>query len=198
MSEPLSVALNRDRLHDIDVRERYAAGGPFVVELTNHGEAMHVHLHLDDRLSEVAELAANNHYVEEGDTVTVEVGANPRSEPLTGKLKVVTGYGAQTAYVDVTVEEHAPSKSPIEVDEDLARPQRRTQSTRNRSRNRNGSGLDGLREEYAGGTLAVAGVGVLLLLALLGVGLVVDGALVLVAVGMVVGALLVAAAVMLR
>ncbi|MFC6724322.1 hypothetical protein ACFQE1_08045, partial [Halobium palmae] len=112
MSDPLSVALNRDRLHHVEVEERYVADGPFVVELTNHGEAMHVHLHLDDRLSRVAKLEANNHYVEEGATVAVQVGANPQSEPVSGKLKVVTGYGSETTYVDVTVEERTADKGP--------------------------------------------------------------------------------------
>lgn len=192
MSEPLSVALNRDRLHEVEVTERYATGGPFVVQLTNHGEAVHVHLHLDDRLSEVAELEANNHYVEEDATVAVQVGASPRGEPTTGKLKIVTAYGAESKYVDVTVEEQAPSKSPVEIDEELARPQRRMQPART------GGLLGELRSQYDDTTLAVAGAGVFLLLALFGIGALVDGALVLVAVGMVVGALLVAAAVMLR
>jgi hypothetical protein len=196
VSDALAVSLNRDRLHDVEVAERYATDGPFVVEFSNHGESMHVHLHLDDELSTVAELEANNHYVEEGATVAVQVGVNPRSEPVTGKLKIVTGYGAETTYVDVRVEERERGSTggSVDVDESLARPQRRQPG----SNGSGGGGLSELRSAYGDTTLAVAGAGVALLFALVGVGVVVDGALVLVAVGMVVGALLVTAALMAR
>lgn len=188
MSDALAVSLNRDRLHDVEVAERYSADGPFVVELSNHGESMHVHLHLDDDLSTVAELEANNHYVEEDATVVVQVGVNPRSEPVTGKLKIVTGYGAETTYVDVRVEERdrRSTGGGVDVDERLAEPRQRQPES-----NRSGA-LAELQSAYGDDSLAVAGAGVVLLFVLVGVGVVVDGALVLVAVGMVVGALLVA------
>ncbi|MFB6155624.1 MAG: hypothetical protein ABEJ22_06985 [Haloferacaceae archaeon] len=104
MPGSLTVELNRDRLHDVDVVGSFATSGPFTVDLNNNGGAVHVHLHLDDDLSRVASLAAGNHYVEPNATRPVEVSVAQVDEPVSGKLKVVTGHGTETEYVTVTVE----------------------------------------------------------------------------------------------
>jgi hypothetical protein len=122
VSESLTVELNADGLHTIAAAPSFTTDGPFDVVLDNAGEAVHVHLHLDDSLSTVSRLDGGNHYVEGGATTRVGVRVSPRQEPVTGKLKVVTGYGAETAYVDVTVEPSPDEKPGIEVDEDLGRP----------------------------------------------------------------------------
>jgi len=119
---PLSVHVNREELHELAVPESYEATGSFEIQLLNHGEPAHVHLHLDDPLSEVAAIEATNHYVDGGSerrvTVRVREGATIR-----GKLKVVVGYGATTRYVDVTITEPPETETAVEVDESLARPQ---------------------------------------------------------------------------
>lgn len=122
MVDPLPVHVNREELHDIAVPTSFETTGTFDVRLVNHGQPLHVHLHLDDDLSTVASLEATNHYVdgesERRVTITVRDGAT-----VHGKLKVVSGYGAQTRYVDVIVTEPDEEEGSVRVDESLAEPQ---------------------------------------------------------------------------
>ena len=118
----LPVDLNRDRLHDVSVPGSFETTGSFEVELRNRGEAVHVHLHLDDDLSRVATLAEGNHYVSGGDALAVPVRVRRIDETVTGRLKVVTAYGAETAHVSVTVRPDDPPKRTVDVDESLSKP----------------------------------------------------------------------------
>lgn len=124
MPPALPVELNRRSLHSIDVAGEFETSESFSVVLTNHGEAVHVHLHLDDELSRAASIPAGNHYVDAESTESVSVTTNVVDEPIRGKLKVVTGYGAETVYVTVTVLPRIEESSTVEVDESLSRPQR--------------------------------------------------------------------------
>lgn len=122
MVDPLPVHVNREELHDIAVPTSFETTGTFDVRLINHGQPLHVHLHLDDDLSAVASIEATNHYVD-GETerrvsISVREGATVR-----GKLKVVSGYGAQTRYVDVIVTEPDEEEGSVRVDDSLAEPQ---------------------------------------------------------------------------
>ncbi len=128
MSATLPIHINSDGLHDIDVEKSFDADESFDVSLENHGAPIHVHLHLDDDLSEAASLSATNHYIEEGETELVPVTVH--DGPGGGKLKVVTGYGAETSYVDIDIAEFDPDADEILVDETLSKPQPRSpQST---------------------------------------------------------------------
>ncbi len=116
MEYRLPVQLNRDDVHAVEVATAtFETPGSFALELSNHGQPVHVHLQLDDALSRVASVAANNHYVDSGSvrTVTVEVVADRR--PVEGKLKIVTAYGRETAYVDVRVVEGEVEEAPVDV-----------------------------------------------------------------------------------
>ncbi|MFC7007657.1 DUF7524 family protein [Halalkalicoccus salilacus] len=119
--------------------ERFETSDGFTIEITNHGEAAHVHLNLDSDLSKAIALDGGNHFVQAGRTRTIEASVDQRSRPVNGRLKVVTGYGAETAYVDVSLipPVETAEKSPVEVDERLARPKPRdNHQPRRRSRNR--------------------------------------------------------------
>ncbi len=120
MSGTLSIHINRDGLHHIDVAQSFETDDSFDVVLENHGAPIHVHLHLDDELSEVASLSATNHYIEEDETEVVPISV--RNGPGRGKLKIVTSYGAETSYVDVDIEEFDPDADEILVDEALSKP----------------------------------------------------------------------------
>lgn len=117
--------VSREAIHSLDVPASLEAAGPFDVVFTNHGQSVHVHLHLDDTLSEVASVDANNHYVEGGSQravrIHVETDALPE-EPVLGKLKLVSGYGAQTRWVDVELSAPDEGGSSVAVDESLATP----------------------------------------------------------------------------
>ncbi|MFT4885231.1 MAG: hypothetical protein ACI8U4_002753 [Natronomonas sp.] len=126
MTETLAVDVNRTGLHTLEAPTTFEAGGPFAVALTNHGEPTHVHIHLDDHLSEVARIEASNHYVETDETRHIEVKTrDPTEWPsdlVRGKLKIVTAHGQETHYVDVELD-RTPEKEPVEVDPDLSKPQ---------------------------------------------------------------------------
>jgi hypothetical protein len=125
VTESLRVELNGDGLHAISAPPSFSVAGAFDVVLANVGQAVHVHLHLDDDLSRVARLETGNHYVEGDESQRVRVETSPGSEPVSGKLKIVTGYGAETAYVDVTVNPTPDTKPGIDVDETLSKPPKR-------------------------------------------------------------------------
>jgi hypothetical protein len=103
VSESLQVELNDGAVHAIDAPEEFTAHGPFHVELRNAGGPVHVHLRLAGGLSEVARLEGVNHYVGDETTNAVPVGVVPGREPVSGRIEIVSGYGAETAKVDVTV-----------------------------------------------------------------------------------------------
>ena len=120
MTDRLVAHINRTGIHSLEVPDSFETEGSFVVDLRNDGEATHVHLHLDDALSEVARLDAGNHYVAGDSSREVRVHVSPGGESVRGKLKVVTAYGAETRFVDVTVEpERAGS---VAVDPELSKP----------------------------------------------------------------------------
>ncbi len=116
--------VNRDGLHSLETPDSFETAGGFDVRLINHGGAVHVHLHLDDALSDVAALEATNHYVREGADRLVRIDAEEGAVGR-GNLKVVTGYGARTRYVDVRLVEPEETGDRVRVDASLARPQPR-------------------------------------------------------------------------
>lgn len=122
MPESLPVHLNRDRLHDIQTRSSFEATESFPILLHNGDAPVHVHLHLDDTLSQVASIPANNHFVDADSTrqVTLEIGDAPR--PIEGQLKIVTGHGAETDYVSVSVVEPEEREDAVDIDATFADP----------------------------------------------------------------------------
>lgn len=128
MPDTLPVHLNRESLHSLDVPNAIETDGSFDVLLRNHGEAVHVHVHLDDALSELATLDATNHYVQADSDRPVRVTINQETN-LRGKLKIATGYGATTRYVDVDLVEPNEPDEPVQVDESLSKPQPKKQDT---------------------------------------------------------------------
>lgn len=125
MTDTLVAEINRTNIHSLEVPDSFETAGSFVVELRNRGESTHVHLHLDDALSDVARLEANNHYVRADGTRRVHVEVTvAETETVTGQLKVVTAYGAETRYVRLSVDKSPPET--VQVDPDLGKPQPRT------------------------------------------------------------------------
>jgi hypothetical protein len=103
VSESLPVELNAGSVHAIDAPETVTVRGPFHLELSNAGGAIHVHVHLSDDLSAAARLQEVNHYVESGETVRVPVGTVADGGEVTGHLEVVTGYGAERERIGITI-----------------------------------------------------------------------------------------------
>ena len=155
MPDTLPVHLNRESLHSLEVPTGIETDGSFEVLLVNHGEAVHVHVHLDDALSRLASIDANNHYVRAESERPVNVTVRGEGEGR-GKIKVVTGYGATTRYVDVDLVEPTEPDQPVEVDESLAKPQPAETETSERT---------SLVERVDSPVLALAGLALLLAVA---------------------------------
>ena len=126
MSDALTVHVNREALHSLSVPDDFEASDSFDVVLVNHGESTHVHLHLDDALSEQAAIDAPNHHVEGDSERRVRV-TRTGDGTARGNLKLVTAYGATTRYVDVRLTEPVTTDDGVEVGEELTKPQPRTE-----------------------------------------------------------------------
>ncbi|WP_321168541.1 DUF7524 family protein [Halorubrum distributum] len=175
----LDVELNGETVHDIDAPDSFVTDGPFPVVLENSGRSTHVHLHFDDDLDRVTAVDEVNHYVADEATRHVHVSTADVDEPVRGKLKIVTGYGSNTTYVDVRVDPspETPNRS-VAVDEELSAPPERTPEPPARQRAVNA--LDRLvqRGGVAGAVFGLVAVGVAV-----GVAMAVDSAVVWLAVG---------------
>lgn len=126
MARTLSVDVNRGSVHAIEPEVRqFETSERFIVSLTNHGSATHVHINVDDGLADAISLEGGNHFIEAGRTHQIEASVDHRSRPVSGRLKIVTGYGAETAVIEISVipPEATPEKAPVEVDERLSKPQ---------------------------------------------------------------------------
>jgi hypothetical protein len=128
VTERLPVHINREGVHSLEVPASFETSDSFVISLDNHGEGLHVHLHLDDDLSDIADLEANNHYVEANATRDVKVALMEPGETL-GKLKIASAYGAETRYVDVEISEPERQTQPVEVDTSLSQPKPKHRTT---------------------------------------------------------------------
>lgn len=106
------------------VADSFTGAGDFDVVLDNHGAALHVHLRLEGDIVQAADLSAANRYVEDGAASRVQVSTRPDRLPAEGRLEIVTGYGARTEYVALTVEEPTESEG-VAVDERLGEPPER-------------------------------------------------------------------------
>jgi len=118
--DTLPVHLNQRDLHSLEVPDVFETDDSFVLAVRNHGEASRVHVHLDDGLSEIAAVETTNHYVRANETAEIPVAVHGTG-PVRGKIKIVSGYGAVTRWVDVHVTES--DDTGVEVDEELGKPQ---------------------------------------------------------------------------
>ena len=123
----LSVELNGDAVHAIQAPSRFTTTGAFAVALENQGRSTHAHLHFDDALDRVASISETNHFVDDEATRQVHVSVGSVTEPLRGKLKIVTGYGSNTRYVDIEIDPpKATAADTVTVDETFSKPPERT------------------------------------------------------------------------
>ncbi|MFC7045832.1 hypothetical protein ACFQH6_10820 [Halobacteriaceae archaeon GCM10025711] len=124
MTDTLPVHVNRDGVNTLAPEtDVFEATGSFAIQLQNHGAPTHVHLHIDDDLSAVAEVETPNRYVERESTAVVMVRVTGSRRPVRGRLEIVTGYGSETAYVTVSLTNPTEEKQPVDVDENLGHRQ---------------------------------------------------------------------------
>jgi len=124
--DELPVHVSRQSLHTLEVPASFEASRSFDVVLVNHGESLHVHLHLDDALSDVASMDASNHYVEGNSQRAVRIDVDTDRLPddgVFGRLKVASAYGSETRWIDLQLEPPQTERQTVKVDEDLSKPQ---------------------------------------------------------------------------
>lgn len=118
--DTLSVHLNRQERHSLEVPPSFEAGDSFVIAVTNHGDAGRIHIHLADGLADIASIEDTNFYVPASGTTEIPVSVH-ENDDVVGKLKLASGYGAVTRWVDVVLT--AQDDEGVVIDEELAKPQ---------------------------------------------------------------------------
>ena len=187
----LVVELNGDSVHEIRAPDRFSASGPFPIAFENRGRSTHVHVHFDDDLDRVASVDETNHFVDDETTkhVHVSVSADNLREPIRGKLKIVTGYGSETRYVDVQIDPPTDTEADaVAVDETFTKPPERPPETPARQRIENA--LDRLVDR---GGVPAALLALVAVVAGIAVALTVDSVIVSLAVGVVIAVSMIAA-----
>ncbi|WP_418284669.1 DUF7524 family protein [Halorubrum sp. DTA46] len=122
----LSVELNGDAVHSIRAPDRFTTTGPFAIAFDNLGRSTHVHLNFDAELGPITSLGETNHYIEDEQKRRVHVSVADIEEPVRGKLKIVTGYGSNTRYVDVRIDPPPDATADeIAIDEAFTKPPER-------------------------------------------------------------------------
>lgn len=124
MSERLRVNLGREGPKSVELTEdTIEVTGDFIIEVHNHGHPQHVHVAPERDLGRFVRVEAPNHFVENDELRPVHIEVDEeRPEKFDGQLRVVTGYGTETTYVNVRLREDEPSRPRVAVDESLGKP----------------------------------------------------------------------------
>ncbi|RQG99760.1 DUF7524 family protein [Natrarchaeobius oligotrophus] len=120
----ITVHVNRGSANTLEASvESLETHRDAAVVLRGHERPAHVHCRLDGDLDGVARIDGPNYYVEPDEVigVPIAVDADRIDEPQTGELEVVTGYGAESIAIDLTITPGPPS---VDVDESLSKPNR--------------------------------------------------------------------------
>jgi hypothetical protein len=124
----LTIELDDDRTPIAPETSSFETTGGFDIVLDNRATATHVHLSLSDDLDALADLDANNHYVEGSSTRYISVAVGSIDGPVEGYLEIVTGYGRNTERVSVRIVPPDVSDPPVEIDDALSEPSPRPES----------------------------------------------------------------------
>jgi len=101
--DTLSVHLSRTDLHAIESPSSFETTDSFDVEFRNHGRSSRVHCSVDDALAGIVRVPETNRMIDSDGAITMRIDVAPVDEPVTGELEIVTGYGAESTTVTLTV-----------------------------------------------------------------------------------------------
>lgn len=121
MSDSLEIHVNRPRPNGLEVPERFVAEHPFAIEFINDGKPVHIHLSLDDPLTDILSLETGNHFLPREETYRLPVQIQEGRRPVRGKLTVSIGYGAESRFIELRVVE-PDDDDQVQVGETLAEP----------------------------------------------------------------------------
>lgn len=125
MSEPLEIHVNRTRPNVLEVPDMHVTDRDFAIEVVNGGKPAHVHLNVDDDLLAILDVETGNHFVPRENTLRFPVQVGEGRRPVRGKLKVSTGYGSESRFIELRVTERSDDDQ-VTVDETLAEPSDRS------------------------------------------------------------------------
>ncbi|CAM2987328.1 hypothetical protein PNP85_08460 [Halobacterium salinarum] len=127
MPDTLSVHLNRERPRDLAPEATtLETDRSFVLSFVNHGQPLHVHVQPDERLADIATVSETQVYVAANETRTVDVVAPRDAGPADGTLRLVTGHGAESENVTVSITQERKDGGPdVAVDDTLTEKQSR-------------------------------------------------------------------------
>ncbi|HKL28832.1 MAG TPA: hypothetical protein VJ898_06130 [Natrialbaceae archaeon] len=103
MPDTLSVHLSRTELHAIESPSSFETTESFDVEFRNHGRSSRVHCTVDDALAGIVEIPETNRMIDSDGALRMTFDVKPVDRPVAGELEIVTGYGAASATVTLTV-----------------------------------------------------------------------------------------------
>ncbi len=125
MSRGLQVHLGRNGPKSVELEvEAIEVTGDFPVVVENHGPPQHIHIGPEDDLGRFVHVEEPNHFIKTDERRLVQVlVTDERPETFNGSLRVVTGYGADTTRVPVTLTHEDPDEAAVAVDESLGQPE---------------------------------------------------------------------------
>jgi len=124
--DTLSVHLSRTDLHAIESPSSFETTDSFDVAFRNHGRSSRVHCTIDDALAGVVSVPETNRMIDSDGALELRIDVDPVDRPVTGELEIVTGYGAESATVTLTVTPPAERSSVESFDDAFSSPSEST------------------------------------------------------------------------
>lgn len=124
MSDRLRVNLGREGPKSVELTEdSIEVTGDFIVEVHNHGHPQHVHVAPERDLGRFVRVEAPNHFIENDELRAIRIEVDDdRPAKFDGQLRIVTGYGTETSYINVHLREEDHQRTQVAVDASLGKP----------------------------------------------------------------------------
>ncbi|WP_290814230.1 hypothetical protein [Halovivax sp.] len=197
-ADPITVHVNRSGRGTVEVDPASVeTGRSFELRLRNHGEPAHVHCRATAALADVVTVEEPNPYVEPDEEVAIGVRVAAHDGPIAGDLEFATGFGANSATVEVTLSGGVGPDRRVDVDEALAKPDR-TRDEAPGALETAGGRLHALLERFPPGSIGVIGLAGIALATALAAAFLVGGTAGLVGLGVVSVGIVAAAVLLLR
>ncbi|WP_254862105.1 DUF7524 family protein [Halovivax gelatinilyticus] len=122
-ADPIAVHVNRFESGGVEATPpAIETDRSFELEISNHGDPVHVHVHASDELAGVVTVTEANPFVDTDETITLPIRVGGHAGPKTGTIELSTRFGANTSAIDVTLTGGVDPGQRVTVDERLAKP----------------------------------------------------------------------------
>ncbi len=117
----LVVELNKNGVDTIEpATTQFNTTGEFGVRFHTHDRPGRVYVRAEGPLGDHVSVAGQNYLVTPNEPTTVLVDIPRQAQPITGTLHIETGYGAESASIDVEVDQSSTAPSPTTADSTTA------------------------------------------------------------------------------